>query len=93
MHSLAAPDLIADVLTGAGFGDVGVRSVSELVPIAPDAAAAADFVLLWGAFRGAVREADVPSARAALTDAFRPFQGEDGVLLRSTAWLADATRP
>lgn len=92
VHSLADPDRIADVLARAGFGDVAARSVETTIPIAPDAAAAADFILRWGAFRGVVDDDAVPTARAALTDGLRPFQTPDGVHLRSTAWLVHATR-
>ncbi|MFL6052918.1 MAG: class I SAM-dependent methyltransferase [Actinoallomurus sp.] len=96
VHSLADPDHIHDLLTRAGFREVGVSSVETTVEPRPDAAAAADFILGWGAFRGTVDETDpeaIADARAALTDAARPFETPEGVRLRGTAWLVTATAP
>jgi SAM-dependent methyltransferase len=96
VHSLADPEHVHDLLTHAGFREVGVSSAETIVELGPDAAAAADFILGWGAFRGIVDETDpaaVADAHAALTDAARPFEAPEGVRLRGTAWLVTATAP
>ncbi|MFF0447582.1 class I SAM-dependent methyltransferase [Streptomyces sp. NPDC004609] len=96
VHSLADPEHIGDVLTRAGFREVTATSVETTIALGQDAAAAAAFVLAWGAFRGIVDHTDpdaVATARAALTSAARRFETPGGVRLRSTAWLVHAVRP
>ncbi|MFD1323843.1 class I SAM-dependent methyltransferase [Micromonospora sonneratiae] len=94
--SLADPRRIDDVLSRAGYRDIRVTDAETTITLGPDAEAAAAFALRWGAFRDYFDRADaavVESARAALTAAARPFQTDDGVRLRSTAWLVHATHP
>jgi ubiquinone/menaquinone biosynthesis C-methylase UbiE len=93
-QSLADPSHLTDVLRRAGFSNPRITTVETAVRIGQDAAAAAEFILGWGAFRGIVDETDpatVDATRHALTAAARPFETTDGVRLRSTAWLAHAT--
>ncbi|MFI0454108.1 class I SAM-dependent methyltransferase [Actinomadura sp. 6N118] len=89
VHSLADPARIEAVLTGAGF-QASVSSVETTIELGADAEAAAAFVLEWGAFRDAIEDED--EARAALTEAARPFEGPGGVRLRGAAWLVRAVR-
>jgi SAM-dependent methyltransferase len=93
-QSLADPSHLTDVLRAAGFSDPRVTAVETTIRIGEDAAAAAEFVLGWGAFRGIVDEADpgaVEAVRRGLTTAARRFETTDGVRLHNTAWLAHAT--
>ena len=95
VHSLADPERIDDVLTRAGFRNVAVNSAEATIRLGEDASAAADFILNWSAFRGVLAGADanaVDATRTALTAAARPFGGDDGIQLRSTAWLVHAVR-
>ncbi|MCW2944985.1 MAG: methyltransferase type 11 [Actinoallomurus sp.] len=96
VHALADSDRIEEVLTRAGFREVTLVSVETTINLGADAAAAAAFILRWGAFRGTADESDtaaIATARAALTVAAQPFETPNGVHLRSTAWLVSATRP
>jgi hypothetical protein len=96
VHSMADPEQIAGVLTCAGLLKVTVVPVETKITLGADAAAAAAFILRWGAFRGTVSESDataMAAARDALTAAARPFETPDGVHLRSTAWLVSAAHP
>jgi SAM-dependent methyltransferase len=88
VHSLADPERLEEVLTPAGFRDVSLDSVETTIDLGPDAAAAAAFILAWGAF-----PPEAGDLGNALTAAARPFETPEGVHLRSTAWLVTAARP
>ncbi|MEV0050662.1 methyltransferase domain-containing protein [Saccharopolyspora shandongensis] len=93
--SLADPERIREVLTGAGFSDVTASPVDAPQTWGRDAADAAEFLFEWGPVQAMVRNADPTAAeraRAALTTAMRRHQQADGVRLRGTAWQVTATR-
>jgi hypothetical protein len=74
---LPSPGRVGDVLTRAGFRDVTVTPVRTTVEVGKNAATAAESMLAWGAFRGAVDQIDteaVETARSALTKAVGPFE-------------------
>ncbi|CAL9570720.1 class I SAM-dependent methyltransferase [Streptomyces sp. enrichment culture] len=97
MFSLAAPERIGDVLTGAGFVDLVVEQVQAHGTWGRDAADAAEFLMGTGPGRHLLEQAD-PNARARargiLTDHLRAHEAADGtVRLLSTSWLVTASRP
>ncbi|MDP9861590.1 MULTISPECIES: class I SAM-dependent methyltransferase [Streptosporangium] len=95
-ESLADPDRVREVLTGAGFE--GVTSVPVEAPQVwgRDAEDAGRFLGAWGPVRFLLGQADQAAAaraRAALTAALRRHEEPDAVRLRGAAWLVTATRP
>ncbi|TDD44088.1 class I SAM-dependent methyltransferase [Saccharopolyspora elongata] len=93
--SLADPQRIREVLTGAGFSDVNVSPVDAPQTWGRDAADAADFLFEWGPVQAMVGNADPTAAeraRTALRAAMRQHQQANGVRLRGTAWQVTATR-
>ncbi|TQF68646.1 methyltransferase domain-containing protein [Rhodococcus spelaei] len=94
--SLADPARIEEVLAAAGFDSVRVTPASAEQVWGRDAVDAAEFLGNWGPVRFALREADAAATdrlRRALTAALRPFERDDAVRLRGTAWLVQAVRP
>ncbi|MER7080742.1 Ubiquinone/menaquinone biosynthesis C-methylase UbiE [Saccharopolyspora kobensis] len=90
--SLADPDRIRRVLTGAGFADVTVEPVDAPQFWGTDPADAAGFLFEWSPVRAMLRNAEDPAARAALTEAMHRYHGPGGVQLRGAAWLVTAAR-
>ncbi|MGX2995575.1 class I SAM-dependent methyltransferase [Streptomyces sp. JNUCC 64] len=97
MFSLAAPDRVREVLTTAGFTDVGVDGIRAHGTWGRDAGDAAEFLLGTGPGRHLMETSDEPTrdrARRALTDRLRAHETADGtVRLLSTSWLVTAVRP
>ena len=94
--SLADPDRIRQVLTGAGFTQVTPAPVEAPAIWGRDAADAAAFLGGWGPVRFAldqVEEGVAAGARADLTEALRSFESDGAVRLRGLAWLTTAVRP
>lgn len=89
--SMADPKVIEAILGEAGFTDITTTRVDAPQVWGKDAADAAEFLLGWGPVHHLLEERD--EARAALTEALRPFENPDAVRLRGAAWLACATRP
>ncbi|MBO2449416.1 methyltransferase domain-containing protein [Actinomadura barringtoniae] len=85
VHSLSDPDRVREVLGDAGFVNVQIRAVETAIELGASAEEAGDFIARWGAFGD-------PDARAALTEAARPYEREGAVRLRSTAWLVTGVR-
>jgi SAM-dependent methyltransferase len=95
-ESLADPDHIRRVLTGAGLTGVDPAPVEAEQIWGRDARDAADFLAGWGPVRFALdrRPPDVRDrALAELTTTLRAFERDGAVRLRGTAWLTTATRP
>ncbi|MEV6859771.1 methyltransferase domain-containing protein [Streptosporangium subroseum] len=95
-ESLADPDRIHEVLTGAGYEKVTSVPVDAPQVWGRDAVDAAEFLHAWGPVRhmlGQVDQAAASRARDALTAAMRPYEEPDAVRLRGAAWLVTATRP
>ena len=91
--SLSEPDVVRDLLGGAGFGDVRVIDVREPVLFGSDPVAARDVMaglLSWLLDGRDAAERD--RARAALLATMRAHHGPDGVAFGSAAWLVTATR-
>jgi SAM-dependent methyltransferase len=94
--SLADPDRIGAVLTGAGFTNVATSSISVPMVFGRDAEDAAAFVFGMGPMRfnlNGVPSAAVDQARAAVTTRLRDFEEAGAVRLRSNLWLVRAIRP
>lgn len=91
--SLADPDHVRELLTGAGFRDVEVRDVREPLVAGRDADDATEFQLRAPTFAGLFAEAG-PDGAARATEVLRAAYAEretpDGVLLGSAAWLVTA---
>jgi SAM-dependent methyltransferase len=90
--SLSDPDHVRTVLSEAGFHDISVRRIEAQETWGSDAADAADFLTGWGPVRFHLAGADPAPLRAALTEAFRPFEREGAVRLDGSAWLVEADR-
>ncbi|MEU9828606.1 class I SAM-dependent methyltransferase [Micromonospora chersina] len=94
--SLADPAVVRALLTDAGFVDVECAPRQEPGTWGRDAADAAAFLAGWGPVRHRLAPLDpaaVDRVRAALTEALTPYEGPDGVRLRTAAWLVTARRP
>ncbi|MDT9693585.1 class I SAM-dependent methyltransferase [Streptomyces sp. P9(2023)] len=96
MFSLAAPERVRAVLTGAGYTDVTVDEVTAYGTWGQDAVDAADFLLATGPGRHLMQQADAPTqacAREALTAHMAAHETPNGtVRLLSTSWLVTAER-
>jgi SAM-dependent methyltransferase len=89
--SLADPDRVRALLTGAGLVDIRLEPLAEPILLGADAEDAASFLL---AELRADHGTPVPAeAAAALRAALVPYETGDGVLLGSAAWLVTARRP
>lgn len=97
MFSLAQPDRIRAVLTGAGFTRVTLDRTQAYGTWGSGAEDAADFLLGTGPGRHLMQQGDTAAraaARRTLTDHLRAHEAADGtVRLRSTSWLVAAERP
>ena len=94
--SLADPDRINAVLTGAGLGQIGITPLVAPLKLGRDAADAVNFIAGTGLARTLLDQADPSTARRALeavADTLRPYETPGGVLLDGAAWLVTATRP
>lgn len=93
--TLAAPDVVASVLTAAGFTAVDIVDVREPVYYGPDAEHARAAVLqLWMA-KEVVTDLDAASAERALDRLYATLDAHDtgdGVWFDSRAWLVIARR-
>lgn len=90
--SLADPDLTRDLLTGAGFVDVTVESITERLRLGD----VVHYLLSTPAARSMAAAGDERTAAAVtdtLREALRPFQTDEGVHLGGAAWLVTARRP
>ncbi|GAA3513744.1 class I SAM-dependent methyltransferase [Actinocatenispora rupis] len=93
--SLADPDHIRELLTGAGFTDITVTGLTEQLLIGTDTTDTIAYYLGTPAARGLLADANdatAGAAAAALESALRPHQGPDGVRLGAAAWLVTAHR-
>ncbi|MDA3628261.1 hypothetical protein OU415_22700 [Saccharopolyspora sp. WRP15-2] len=93
--SLADPNRIHEVLTGAGFSDVTAKPVDAPQLWGHDPADAANFLFEWApvrAMRSNANATETERAHAALTEAMQRHHQPNGVQLRGSAWLTTATR-
>jgi SAM-dependent methyltransferase len=94
--SLADPDRIRQVLTGAGFTEVSPVPVEAPAIWGRDATDAAEFLGGWGPVRFVLDQVEpgvAAGARADLTETLRSFESDGAVRLRALAWLTTAVRP
>jgi SAM-dependent methyltransferase len=94
--ALADPASIEHVLTSAGFTNVSATEVVRRNRWGNDAEDAADFLLNFGPVHSIyeqVDEATAKGARLAVAEAFAPYQGSEGVLVPTPAWLVSADWP
>ncbi|MGD9894307.1 MAG: class I SAM-dependent methyltransferase [Dehalococcoidia bacterium] len=96
MFSLAEPDHIHEVLSGAGFDAITTTPVEAPMCFGRDADDTAAFLLSSGPARFILDQVDQASqnrGRQAITTVLRPHERPDGVWLRGAAWLVGAARP
>jgi SAM-dependent methyltransferase len=89
--ALADPDVVRDLLGGAGYADVQLTDVREPAQFGDDPVAACDVMadLLGWLLDGR----DAAEARGVLLDTMRAHEGPVGVTFGSAAWLVMAVRP
>jgi SAM-dependent methyltransferase len=93
--SLADPEHVRAVLTGAGLRDVRLEALDEPLWFGADAADATRFYLTDSDVTAALADLPDDVARAAadeLRDTFARHQRPEGVLLGGAAWLVTARR-
>ncbi|WP_419994324.1 class I SAM-dependent methyltransferase [Streptomyces boninensis] len=94
-HSLADPDRVRTLLSGAGFTDIALEPVDESAVSGTNAEDAAAFRLTSPSFAALLKDAsqeDRSKAAAALRTALTPYETPNGVLLRAPAWVVTAHR-
>ncbi|CAM3897668.1 class I SAM-dependent methyltransferase [Kibdelosporangium persicum] len=92
--ALSDPDRIREIFTAAGFHAITVQTHETVSIVGADAVDATDFILTWGPVRYALEQAEVDDTgeiHAAMTEALRPFETDDGVRWRSDVVLITAT--
>ncbi|MFJ5264843.1 class I SAM-dependent methyltransferase [Streptomyces sp. NPDC088387] len=95
-YSLADPERVRKLLTGAGFTDIALEPVTEPMPLGDDPDDAVAFMGGLGMLRDHFERTTEESARqalAALRTAYTRHQGADGVALGASAWVVTARAP
>jgi SAM-dependent methyltransferase len=91
--ALADPERVRSILQPAGFDDVELTPIDELVDLGTDAADALAFAKTMGIVEGLINGLgpdERVEAMANLDALFREHETPDGVLLNSAAWLITA---
>ncbi len=93
--ALAEPERVHTILGSAGFDDVELEPIDELIELGTDASDAMEFAKTMGIVEGLTDGLD-PETRAKamsnLADLFVERETADGVLFASAAWLVTARR-
>jgi hypothetical protein len=92
---LADPRRIRALLTGAGFGGIGIEALDEPRWIGADVNDVIGYYTGMPLARSMLAAADEQTTAVtmqALREALRPYQRPGGVLLGSAAWLVTARR-
>jgi SAM-dependent methyltransferase len=93
--SHADPDRVRGILDAAGFDDVELRPIDELMELGTDVADALEFARTMGIVEG-LSDGLSPEKRAEamsnIADLFRERETAEGVLLPSAAWLITASK-
>ena len=91
---------VRDILTRAGFVEVALEPVQEMLLICGGAGVdtVADYLLQMGPAAAAIRQADLDDASrtriaGAVRDALGPFVTAAGVRMAGAAWIVTARRP
>ena len=97
--SMAGPDLVSDLLRGAGFERIGFERYDTEVCIGRTLDEAVDFAMALGPageiirLAGSEGEKRKPEVIAALRTLFVPHNRTDGVWFGSSSWLVGAKNP
>ncbi|MEO3808768.1 methyltransferase domain-containing protein [Sphaerisporangium sp. B11E5] len=94
MFSLADSARITTVLHEGGFADVHVRPLLAPMDFGADLATATEFYLCSGPVRGVLEQESLSpdTVRDILTEALRPYQAPQRIVIPSTNWLVVARR-
>ncbi|MFC7274854.1 class I SAM-dependent methyltransferase [Paractinoplanes rhizophilus] len=87
--SLGDPATVAEILTAAGFGGVGLEEVREPLCFGPDLPSALEWV---GGFTSTAEALRKPGARERLRETLAAHLTGDGVWFDSRAWIVTANR-
>ncbi len=93
--ALAEPERVHTILWSAGFDDVELEPIDELVDLGSDASDAMEFAKTMGIVEGLTDGLDPETGAKAmsnLADLFVERETSDGVLLSSGAWLITARK-
>ena len=93
--ALAEPERVHTILGSAGFDDVELEPIDELIELGTDASDAMEFAKTMGIVGGLTDGLDPETraeAMANLADLFVERESADGVLLDSAAWLITARK-
>lgn len=97
--SMAGPDMVGDMLRGAGFDRIVFERFDTDICIGRDLDEAVSFAMALGPAGEIIRLAGDEGARqaskvdAALRDALRVFAREDGIWAPSSTWFVSARNP
>ncbi len=96
--ALAETDYVEEILTAAGFGGIGIETLTTHLTGAATAEEEAQFACLVGPLTRMIRarEPDPATIQAIVlevTERFRPYQSEDGVRIPATLHYVTASRP
>ena len=93
--SLAKPERIRQLLMDAGFENVEISEIAELMFLGEDAVVASEFWQGTGTARLLLDDVDADTERRAMDTvrgALRSHEGPEGIWLTSAAWLVAARR-
>jgi SAM-dependent methyltransferase len=93
--ALAEPERVRRILASAGFGDVKLEPIDEMIDLGTDACDALEFAKTMGIVEGLTDGLDANAQAEAMTnlaDLFQERETADGVLLASAAWLITARK-
>jgi SAM-dependent methyltransferase len=93
--SLADPQRTRDLLTGAGFGGIGIADLREERWMGTDIDDVTSYYTAMPFARQLITASDERTTTAvldAIRHALRPSQRQEGVVLQSAAWLITARR-
>ena len=93
--ALAEPERVHTILGSAGFDDVELEPIDELIDLGTDASDAMEFAKTMGIVEGLTEDLDPETrtqAMSNLADLFVERETADGVLLASAAWLVTARK-
>ena len=93
--ALADPDRVRTILESAGFQDIDLEPIDEVVDLGADASDALAFATMMGVVEGlthGLEPAQRAEAMSNLANLFHEHETPDGVLFASAAWLITARR-